>query len=266
MIDLIKLPDPLYKYITWEKDYHKRMISQNEIYFASNFNDPSDTRIPLRYDLGTNEQILELFRTHIKMEYPYLTEDEVEKIARDEIRENNIKNPQKIRSIIRNQFEITENKYGVFSVSKEYDNILMWSHYAKSHTGIVVRFDCKKLRSFIENDCVKIGLCIVWDQIDYQPKFPLLNPYNMNESDIVIKPLLIKYENWKYENEIRFIAFDYSNKTLNLPEGIIDRVFIGCKTSDKNINEIVKSTKNKNIETLRAKIKENDFGLDFESL
>ena len=33
------------------------------------------------------------------------------------------------------------NNIGIFSLSKVPDNILMWSHYADSHKGIVLEFD-----------------------------------------------------------------------------------------------------------------------------
>ena len=52
-----KNPDVLYKYRVWEHDYHKRILTEDEIYFASSadFNDPFDCAIPIRYDALTRE-------------------------------------------------------------------------------------------------------------------------------------------------------------------------------------------------------------------
>src|SRR5271154_115746 len=36
---------------------------------------------------------------------------------------------------------ITDSTFGILSLSKTPDNVLMWSHYAKSHCGFVIEFD-----------------------------------------------------------------------------------------------------------------------------
>ncbi len=52
-------PKILYKFRYFdEKGYHLRILTDNEIFFASPklFNDPFDCRIPVRYDLGNRDQ------------------------------------------------------------------------------------------------------------------------------------------------------------------------------------------------------------------
>ena len=34
-MDLIQLPEFIYKYISWDKEYHKRILKENEIFFSS---------------------------------------------------------------------------------------------------------------------------------------------------------------------------------------------------------------------------------------
>jgi len=48
-----RLPRILYKYRDWKNEKHKRLITEQEIYFPSplDFNDPFDSRIPIRWDL-----------------------------------------------------------------------------------------------------------------------------------------------------------------------------------------------------------------------
>lgn len=55
------LPKILYKYRDWTNKNHQRFISHQEIYFPkpTDFNDPYDGNIPLRWDLMTYEQCLE---------------------------------------------------------------------------------------------------------------------------------------------------------------------------------------------------------------
>jgi len=64
-----KLPKTLYKYRDWSNRFHRRLISNQELYFAkpSDFNDPFDGNIPIRWDLMTEEDCfnknLELLNT-----------------------------------------------------------------------------------------------------------------------------------------------------------------------------------------------------------
>lgn len=45
-------PEILYKYRDWRKSNHKRILTDNELFFTApkNFNDPFDVNIPFRYD------------------------------------------------------------------------------------------------------------------------------------------------------------------------------------------------------------------------
>ena len=46
------IPTILYKYRDWGNPYNKKLLTDNEVYFASprEFNDPLDCAIPFRYD------------------------------------------------------------------------------------------------------------------------------------------------------------------------------------------------------------------------
>jgi len=45
-------PKTLYKYRDWYNDYHKQILTENQIFLSSQnaFNDPFDAVIPFRYD------------------------------------------------------------------------------------------------------------------------------------------------------------------------------------------------------------------------
>jgi hypothetical protein len=50
----------LYKYRNWTDENHKKMLKENELFFASprSFNDPFDCKIPVNFSiLNTNEKI-----------------------------------------------------------------------------------------------------------------------------------------------------------------------------------------------------------------
>lgn len=267
-MDFIELPKYVYKYITWEKDYHKSIILENKIFFSSarKFNDPFDSTVPLRYDLGNEEQIFALYIEHIKRDRPDFTEDEVKKVAQHELRNNDIRDPERIQYNINVQRDFAATKFGIFSVSTKMDNILLWSHYSNIHKGICIRFNCKKFQEFIETDCVKNGFIIYWNNVDYQNEYPTLNPFDFDNIESYTKSLLIKSDDWKYESELRFILFDFPDKPIIMPDGIIDQIILGCKISKENENELIQIAKKKNIELVQAVLKQNSFGLDFNKI
>lgn len=142
----------------------------------------------------------------------------------------------------------------------------MWSHYSNLHKGICIRLDCKKFKAFIENDCPKDDNIIVWDKAEYLDEYPELNPFELSDYDQIMKSLLIKSSIWKYEEEIRFILFSYSNKVLTIPNGIIDQIILGCKISLKDRQDLINFAKTKNIKVVQAFRKEKDFGLGFQKI
>ena len=264
-MELMKLPEYVYKYISWEKDYHRKIVLENKIFFSSvkNFNDPFDSTIPLRYDKGTDEQIFDLFVQEIRRNNPNLTDDEVKRVARNELRNDDVRNDKRIQNTIDNQREIIATKYGIFSTSCKYDSVLMWSHYSNLHKGLCIRFNCEKLRDYIENECPKNDWIIVWYKAEYSKDYPVLNPFELSDEDQIIKSLIIKSAIWIYEEEIRFILFTYPNKELTLPYGIIDQIILGCKICREDKKELIEFSKNNNIELVQAFRKEYDFDLGF---
>ncbi len=48
----------VYKYITWEKNYHKEILLGNKIFFpfVRKCNIPLDSTVPSRYDSGNDAQ------------------------------------------------------------------------------------------------------------------------------------------------------------------------------------------------------------------
>lgn len=108
-----------------------------------------------------------------------------------------------------------EKNYGVSCFTTVRDNILMWSHYASSHQGFCLIFDKNHL---IEN--IKYPKSMInFESVDYQN--------DLIEAELIIEKRQIGFKNerkilfrksklWKYEKEIRLIAFLYGNTSNNL--------------------------------------------------
>ncbi len=60
-LENIDIPNLLYKYRTWSKEYHRQAFTQPCIYFSApiDFEDPLDCKNPVRYDLLTEFEIFD---------------------------------------------------------------------------------------------------------------------------------------------------------------------------------------------------------------
>lgn len=144
--------------------------------------------------------------------------------------------------------DIVSEMLGVFCVSKNATNILMWSHYADSHSGIVLGLD--------ENDSFFSKSNGVYD-VEYVDNRPLLdlawldgdNDSGKFTTEIIKK----KYMDWSYEKEVR-ATFSLSDCEYIKSEAdmiylrkfspsLIKEVILGCR-STRETEERVKNILN----------------------
>jgi len=146
-------------------------------------------------------------------------------------------------------------KYGLLCFSKNWNEPLLWGHYADKHKGVALGFAISKYRII---------------EVDYQPKRIKLelkdNPKH-NETAFLIELVRTKYHNWKYENEIRilvslkdciklgghfFINFD---DNLSLKE-----IILGCKF-DNNEEYILKLSQKLNAKVIPSRMAFGEYSI-----
>ncbi|MCK7459453.1 DUF2971 domain-containing protein [Idiomarina aminovorans] len=104
-----------------------------------------------------------------------------------------------INSLITNDL----NRSRVICLSEKNDNVVMWSHYADSHSGVCIRLQCIEE---IDNTL------LMAKPVNYDKSFPLFPSLQEHvkhltgEAPIDFAELLyrvpyIKHEHWRYENE-----------------------------------------------------------------
>jgi hypothetical protein len=100
------------------------------------------------------------------------------------------------------------NKIGIVSFSETNDNLLMWSHYADNHRGMVVTFDTSH-NFFIKNGRKSRQLGRVHYRKDRMKALPqrLKNGFHMSDSTRIY---FEKSDEWIYEKEHRLMSDLYA--------------------------------------------------------
>ena len=149
--------------------------------------------------------------------------------------------------------KITESreKARITCFSKRNDSILMWSHYANSHSGVCFEFE--EDRPFFKDviyseerpkiDLYKamsriLGYDYVNEKITYQDKVLI---------ESILTPFFVKSKEWSYEEEVRCLLSDEELNTegFEYRDGKeflkmkISKIYIGTKASGEKLNEIL---------------------------
>ncbi len=182
--------------------------------------------------LTENYKISEIFENHLKklndgLLFKYSSKD-INEIRRNNQGTLSFCHPKKFNDPFDCNCSFKSGKsaadnFRVLCLTREYNNILMWSHYGDEHKGYCYgyKFDdlYKKISSpnFIpvgENEIVS-GLVVLGD-VTYtakrpkqRSKYPQFSWADINHH---INACFTKYEDWKYEKEVRFVVI--SDRTM----------------------------------------------------
>lgn len=128
-------------------------------------------------------------------------------------------------------------------LSETPDNILMWGHYARKFTGIVVRF--RVSYSDWGNDLKKV---------EYNDDRIYLNEFDTSVIGLTNderRLLTRKSKQWEYEKEWRYIKLskecpkDETGHYKPIKEDSISEIIVGCRISPANLESIKTLVKNK---------------------
>lgn len=202
------------------------------------FNDPFDTQAKTVI-LGNPQQL----RNKLNKSYKQLAPDV-----------SGIKRKEAINKLMANQSDMLErvskavadslNKVGACCFTSDPRNLLMWSHYANHHKGIILQFEvAKDTNTFLKTITV-----------DYVEDYPIVNWANETAKEIS-KAFLNKHKSWKYEDESRIIHPEGANTSLAFKPEALTAVILGCKasqaTKDK-VKELLVERIDKNISPVKT--------------
>lgn len=137
---------------------------------------------------------------------------------------------------------------GICSFTSKWDSNLMWGHYAKNYNGFCLKFNEEKLKN-IDKTLIRTHVGYLKDYKPANGELRAVLNYIMSlPIDEATKKLMAfhaqshfeyiwKYEDWKYENEYRFLtlyAMDNDNK-LHFPPEAVEAIYIDSRMNQVNL-------------------------------
>lgn len=110
------------------------------------------------------------------------------------------------------------NGVGVTCFSDDPRNLLMWSHYARNHSGLCYQFE-------VANDLDVFARAL---SVEYTEKYPDINFFTYKLQDL-INILLSKYKDWKYEIERRIVAPSGAHQFLPFSACALTGIILGSR-------------------------------------
>jgi len=235
-------PEKLFRFFPPEAS---DFFSSKKLWFSSfkDFNDPFEM-LPC-YDDDIEAGITE----HAKKDYAFLSPSE--NISWNEFKRHYKKRVFEFgREELECVPEVIQKKwselFGIICLvgnPNGHNNLLMWGHYAKGHSGFVVEFDPKHKLFQID------GQMEIFGEVEYSPHRPAFKVGVQNA-------ILMKGMDWKDESEYRLIKTVTNLQPgervwkggtikkqwyLDLPTDLVLRVYFGCRMLDSKREEMIKS-------------------------
>lgn len=254
----------LYKYRSLDT-FGKRMISEGEMYFAapSTLNDPLDCAFFF-------DAILRAIDKNTDGNLSAALNEVAARIFDDRV-------TGKSEGVFR-AIENRISQAGILSLSLTVTDPLMWSHYARGHTGISIGIDGQYFEELPESEFQRNQLIGSFG-VSYEatPRFDkVITKYIENELcgrrpididhlfvDVLAPVLTTKSLDWKYEREVRVVRHVVG--PVSIPKIAIKEVILGRETSPDDVGQVrslLDSPSFSHVRLRRADFRENSFSIE----
>lgn len=138
--------------------------------------------------------------------------------------------------------ELIDQNFYIGCLSEDHNNVLMWSHYAESHTGFCIEYDFNRIN--LSEEQLLILPALYTDERSPFP-FGITSGMIVDEQSTLkyefILSLLMKDSAWSYEKEWRILRSKApNNEVVSLP--IVSGVYLGANCTQENKDKILSIT------------------------
>lgn len=218
------------------------MISNNEIWCSKilSLNDPTEASFSLKQ-----------FEKNLTLGLKAVS---LLKIKKDEQ-----ENVDAYKNALENLMKVRYEHSGIYSLSKVYDNALMWAHYGNSHRGFCIEYNFNNLQEldlkYVEENS-PLSHQYKFDKVNYSDKIFSLSNINPKNDDL-IKFLFNKSKVWSYEEEYRIVT--YLNGKFTYNENCLKSIIFGLNMKHEEKEYIINKLCDKEIRFYQMMRKKDEF-------
>lgn len=226
------------------------LLTNRQLYFAHQreLNDPQDCRYSMGSDLREN-----LFGRSLRAMHSTLMERMQGRFPLCQQHFEEWMRPLIFSEAWQTDFEekmlFGELGWGVCCFTEDSNNELMWSHYARSHTGICLEFNFSHTPALGEK---------LWP-VKYASEMPVINSF-----DELPDALLTKHTQWAYEREWRLLKMLGGSESFNHTS--LTAIYFGAKSEPMEIQRVMETCRSAGytINFYKAKLARDSYALSFD--
>lgn len=224
------LLESLYKYgciedqIPEKLERAEHVFSSDQLWFSSpvSMNDPFECQPKFVFS-ATDDQIVTFFVKEFQRRYGISVVEALER-AHQVLALGRHKDQTYYDQVADDLASRIKTEIGMYCMSATGSNILMWSHYAKDHTGYCLEFESTSGTPFF-------GAA---QEVIYSESYPTVDYFNTTLEQQVEALLLTKYIDWGYEKEWRIIDHVHGTGLKTYPAALLKSVTFGLRMSEKH--------------------------------
>jgi hypothetical protein len=239
-LDKIELPRILYKYRMADNEFHRNILKSGRVYYSppNGFEDELDCKIPVRWDLLTDEEIFEKYYTELRERNPWMGHFLLVEEATQWVIAGNFRNQAMIADAEVAYRDLLNRRFGVLSLTEDCMNPDMWKKYSNALNGFCIGFDGRVMLEEIAGG---------GGQVTYVEELPVIKPF--------IDPLIQnqlqafnKEKKWAFEKEYRShktwpVDADHATRNMRVPNEAFIELIIGEHVFDDTRQELIKDSK-----------------------
>ncbi|ELB2899495.1 DUF2971 domain-containing protein [Vibrio alginolyticus] len=256
-------PEGYYKYMN--QNTLRLLLKNKSIKFTDplKFNDPMDSTVPeLKLD---TKRLKGAMINVVAKDFPEFSGYHSELNNHLSVDERNWKNEFKeISNELLSGWSDIISKFRILSLTTKPDNLLMWSHYADEHRGVVVKF--KQNPSFGSPKKVnyKVGHQSLNNAFNFMASMVVkmeakggftdihLDKFSDATLEIMQRYFFMKMSEWSYENEYRIVYHESNAKVIKINSNLdvvevnesdIESIIIGSSVSPLRAKRLAKLIK-----------------------
>jgi hypothetical protein len=233
----IVLPNRLYKYRYWRNDLHKRILTHQEIFFASplDMNEQHECNLERDFSALTKELVYKYCL--IKANQEYNNRRDRREAARKLVKESLIFDEQHQKKAHDYFRQKLNEDFSIFSASEHKNNFNLWTGFGVDQEGFCIGFNTRKM--FNNTEIFGSGGKVKYYPINDMPK---IRPLCLNESEHIEDLLKVIYSlpnKYAKEDEYRLAKIYLNDKKISLNKASFGEVILGDKMPDEHKGQII---------------------------